>query len=61
MPAKSGVSGGIFVVVPGVLGMCVWSPKLDNFGNSVRAIRFCQLFADKFKFGNLDQLFRKKR
>lgn len=58
MPSKSGVSGGIFVVVPGVLGLCVWSPKLDSFGNSVRSIRFCKLFAEKFKFGNLDLLFK---
>ena len=60
MPAKSGVSGEIFVVVPGVLGMCVWSPKLDAIGNSVRAIRLCEMFANKFRFSVLDLLFRTK-
>eukprot|EP01063_Lacrimia_lanifica_P027493 TRINITY_DN386_c0_g1_i2.p2 TRINITY_DN386_c0_g1~~TRINITY_DN386_c0_g1_i2.p2 ORF type:complete len:836 (+),score=420.59 TRINITY_DN386_c0_g1_i2:82-2589(+) len=60
MPAKSGVSGEIFVVVPGVLGMCVWSPKLDVIGNSVRGIRLCKAFAEKFRFSVLDLLFRAK-
>eukprot|EP01061_Rhynchopus_euleeides_P005264 TRINITY_DN1451_c0_g1_i1.p1 TRINITY_DN1451_c0_g1~~TRINITY_DN1451_c0_g1_i1.p1 ORF type:complete len:823 (+),score=360.46 TRINITY_DN1451_c0_g1_i1:122-2590(+) len=60
MPAKSGVSGEIFVVVPGVLGMCVWSPKLDQIGNSVRGIRLCEKFAKKFRFSVLDLLFRAK-
>ena len=34
LPAKSGVSGGIVAVVPGVMGLCVWSPGLDEKGNS---------------------------
>ena len=60
MPAKSGVAGEIFVVVPGILGMCVWSPKLDDIGNSIRGIRLCQRFAQKFRFSVLDILFRNK-
>ena len=60
MPAKSGVSGEIFVVVPGVLGLCVWSPRLDQCGNSVRSIRLCQKFAEKFRLSVLDVLFRQK-
>src|SRR5918993_434013 len=35
-PAKSGVSGGILAVVPGKLGISVFSPGLDAYGNSVR-------------------------
>ena len=34
LPAKSGVSGGIVAVVPHVMGLCVWSPGLDEKGNS---------------------------
>jgi len=41
MPAKSGVSGGIIAVLPGQLGIAVYSPPLDNRGNSVRGIRVC--------------------
>ena len=36
IPAKSGVSGCIMLVVPGVCGICTWSPRLDKFGNSAR-------------------------
>jgi glutaminase len=42
MPAKSGVSGGIIAVLPGQLGIGVFSPPLDARGNSVRGIKVCQ-------------------
>ena len=42
MPAKSGVSGGVIAVLPGQLGIGVFSPRLDAHGNSVRGIRVCQ-------------------
>ena len=35
LPAKSGVGGGIVAVVPHVMGLCVWSPALDDKGNSL--------------------------
>ncbi|UNK41208.1 glutaminase [Luteimonas sp. S4-F44] len=35
LPAKSGVGGGIVAVVPNVLSLCVWSPPLDDKGNSL--------------------------
>lgn len=35
LPAKSGVGGGIVAVVPHVMGLCVWSPGLDEKGNSL--------------------------
>ena len=38
LPAKSGVSGGIFAVLPGQLGIGVWSPRVDGRGNSVRGV-----------------------
>ncbi len=42
LPAKSGVSGGIVAVLPGQLGLGVWSPPLDAHGNSVRGVRACE-------------------
>jgi glutaminase len=42
LPAKSGVSGGIMAVLPGQMGIGVFSPRLDHHGNSVRGIRVCQ-------------------
>ena len=41
MPAKSGVAGGIVAVLPGHLGIGVFSPRLDARGNSVRGIAVC--------------------
>lgn len=35
-PAKSGVGGGILAVIPGKMGIGVFSPRLDQYGNSVR-------------------------
>lgn len=42
IPAKSGVSGGIMAVVPGKLGIAVFSPGLDEYGNSVRGVKVCE-------------------
>ncbi|MCW1922145.1 glutaminase A [Luteolibacter arcticus] len=41
LPAKSGVGGGILAVLPGQLGIGVFSPPLDDQGNSVRGIKVC--------------------
>ncbi len=38
IPAKSGVAGGIMGVLPGQVGIAVFSPKLDSHGNSVRGV-----------------------
>jgi glutaminase len=42
MPAKSGVAGGVLAVLPGQLGIAVYSPPLDPHGNSVRGIEVCR-------------------
>lgn len=42
LPAKSGVSGGIVAVLPGQLGLGLYSPRLDERGNSVRGIAACE-------------------
>jgi glutaminase len=42
VPAKSGVSGGLLAVVPGKLSIGLYSPGLDVFGNSTRAVRVCR-------------------
>lgn len=47
LPAKSGVSGCLFLVVPNKMGICIWSPKLDKMGNSVRGVEFCKRFIKK--------------
>ncbi len=42
MPAKSGVGGGVIAVLPGQLGIGVFSPPLDERGNSVRGVQVCE-------------------
>ena len=48
MPAKSGVAGGIVAVLPGKLGIGVFSPPLDKRGNSVRGIEVCNRISMDF-------------
>lgn len=38
LPGKSGVGGGIVAVIPGKLSIAVWSPELNEYGNSYRGI-----------------------
>lgn len=39
LPAKSGVSGALFAVVPGRFGIAVYSPRIDEHGHSCRGQR----------------------
>ncbi|MCB1487782.1 MAG: glutaminase A [Bauldia sp.] len=48
MPAKSGVAGGIIAVIPGQIGIGVFSPALDVHGHSVRGVRVCAEISETF-------------
>jgi glutaminase len=48
MPAKSGVAGGVIAVLPGQLGLGVFSPRLDEFGNSTRGVAVCEALSAEF-------------
>lgn len=50
MPAKSGVSGGIAGLIPGQAGLGVFSPLVDDRGNSVRGAQVCQDFSKDLGF-----------
>jgi len=50
LPAKSGVGGGIVAIVPGKGAIAVFSPRLDEAGNSVKAQRVIEYVAQKLDY-----------
>jgi len=48
LPAKSGVAGALLTVIPGICGICTWSPRLDKHGNSVRGIEFFKMLEKRY-------------
>lgn len=55
LPAKSGVSGCLFAVVPGVLGVAAYSPRIDDHGHSVRAAAAIEALSDRLDLHVLDR------
>ncbi len=53
-PAKSGVGGGIIAVIPNRMGIAVFSPPLDERGNSIRGIEVCQELSCRFNLHILE-------
>ncbi len=47
LPGKSGVGGGLVTVVPGKAGLAVFSPPLDDAGNSVRGQRVTKFLSER--------------
>ena len=45
LPAKSGVSGLLLIVVPGVMGIGIVSPPLNKYGNSVKGIKTAKMIS----------------
>ncbi len=48
IPAKSGVSGGIVATIPERIGIAVYSPGLDAYGNSARGVAICRDLSTHF-------------
>jgi glutaminase len=55
LPAKSGVGGGIIAVIPGAGAIAVFSPRLDEAGNSVKAQEVIQYVAGKLHLNVFDE------
>lgn len=47
LPGKSGVGGGIIAVHPDHYAIAVWSPKLNEKGNSFKGMKFLEEFTTK--------------
>ncbi len=47
LPGKSGVGGGIIAIHPNQYVIAVWSPRLNEKGNSYKGIRFLEEFTTK--------------
>jgi glutaminase len=45
LPGKSGVGGGILAIAPGKAAIAVWSPGLNEFGNSLLGTLALEMFA----------------
>jgi glutaminase len=46
LPAKTGVGGGIVAVVPGKMAIVGFSPRVNDAGNSVRAMKAIEFISD---------------
>jgi len=51
LPSKTGVGGGIVSVVPGKMAIAAFSPRLNEAGNSVRAMRAIRQIAGELGVG----------
>ena len=49
-PAKSRVGGFLMAVIPGKMGICIYSPPLDVNGNNVRGGEFCKRLVTSFSY-----------
>lgn len=47
LPGKSGVGGGILVIAPGKGSIAVWSPGLDEIGNSRLGTKALEMFVQQ--------------
>lgn len=54
LPAKSGVGGCIFMVIPNVGGVAVWSPRLDPLGNSTRGVLVAKELVGRLAIHNFE-------
>jgi len=51
LPAKTGVGGGIVTVVPGRFAIAAFSPRLNEAGNSIRAMKAIRYIAGELGVG----------
>ncbi len=60
LPSKSGVSGIIMTIVPEIMGIATFSPKLDSVGNSAKGIEFFKELSKIYSFHIYDNILTEK-
>ncbi len=54
IPAKTGVGGGMVAIVPGTLAIAAFSPRLNQAGNSIRAMGVVRHIAEQLRINVFD-------
>ena len=54
LPATSGISGVVMIAVPDVMGVAIWSPRINADGNSIKGLDFSHKFVERFNFHAFD-------
>ena len=56
LPAKSGIGGGVMLIVPKLMGICIFSPRLDSQGNSIRGVETAKKIIEKYRLHLYDDV-----
>jgi glutaminase len=56
IPAKSGVSGVIYAIIPDFGCITIYAPPLDSIGNSIRGVEFFKQLVKVFVFHSFDSV-----
>eukprot|EP01094_Clydonella_sp_ATCC50884_P025194 TRINITY_DN6529_c0_g1_i1.p1 TRINITY_DN6529_c0_g1~~TRINITY_DN6529_c0_g1_i1.p1 ORF type:complete len:810 (-),score=199.52 TRINITY_DN6529_c0_g1_i1:180-2360(-) len=55
-PSKGSVSGAMVMVIPGVLGIAIYSPRVDTTGSPVIGMQFAERLSAKYSFHVFDMV-----